>query len=184
MTPREVRPFQAPYLPLQTSRVSASPDPEIKNILTGVLTYYSRTKQIGHTRCLFSGIGYMHHDMTTRPSVVAINKSLADTLSPGNGVGLLSFATPEGTYSLPRKPLLWDNSDIEYVMSRSLNRIEALEHELAEAKAKLARSEAPEDTGVSSNGASLTPECLVAMRHLIDGEGIIDVIPAEDSEHE
>lgn len=147
MTSREVRPFQSSYLPLESSQLTSNHDPEIKNILTGVLTYYSRTRQIGHTRCLFSGIGYMHHDMTTRPMVVAINKSLAEALTPGNGVGLISFARPEDTYKLPRKPLLWDNSAIEYVLSRSLNRIEMLEQELAEAKRVLARYE---EYGLSS----------------------------------
>lgn len=81
---------------------------QFRALLGSILDYYSRTRQVGHTRSLFSGLGFVAGS-SLRPTVVVNSDLLAKVLSPGNGVMLADFSKwAPGKH----KPLIWDNSAI------------------------------------------------------------------------
>lgn len=112
----------------------------VSALLTQVCNYYVRTKGIGHTRALFTGLGYPFgvSTETPRPTVVASTKLQAKILNTEKYMALTDFKQMEDR----REILIWDNSAIHQLAHLALCRINELEDQVAELK-RLTDPDAP-----------------------------------------
>ena len=113
----------------------------VSSLLKGVCDYYVKTKGIGHTRALFTGVGYPVGVSTEapRPTVVASTKLHAKILNSEKYLALTDFKQMEDR----REILIWDNSAIHQLAHLALCRINELEDQVAELKRLAADPDAP-----------------------------------------
>jgi len=102
---------------------------KVKELMQGVLYYYQRTRKVGHTRSLFSGLGFLNGISSVRPLVVVAEELMGRMLSPNNYVTLERFRQQTDGV---RAPLVWDNSAIIGVFLAAVHRIEELENALGQ----------------------------------------------------
>ena len=129
---------------------------KVSALLKRVCDYYVKTKGIGHTRALFTGLGYPIGVSTSapRPTVVASTEAHAKILNTSKYVALTDFKLLEGR----REILIWDNSAIHQLAHLALCRINDLEDQVAELKKVIADCEAPNK--LSQSLIPITLECV------------------------
>ena len=139
---------------------------KVSALLTQVCDYYVKTKGIGHTRALFTGLGYAVHVSTTapRPTVVASTEAHAKILNTSNYVALTDFKLMEGR----REILIWDNSAIHQLAHLALCRINDLNAQVAELK-KLLAADPDSPRKLTESIIPITLEC-TASRLVDDNE--------------
>ena len=104
---------------------------DIRSFLTSILAYYEKTTKVGHTRALYSGVGYLDIGTGQRPFVVTHDKTMGRILSPDHNVSideLQEFMTKR------KEALIWDNQALVEVLTAARDQIDSLEGRLLEAK--------------------------------------------------
>ena len=144
------------------ARTYERPLNNVSSLLKGVCDYYVRTKGIGHTRALFTGLGYPLgvSVYAQRPTVVASTEAHAKILNITKYVALTDFKRLQDR----REILIWDNSAIHQLAHLALCRINALEDQIAELKKVIADPDAPRKLTIP-----ITLEC-AASRRVDDSE--------------